>query len=98
MSLAGLTVWWFGGGHRPQAPPTTNGRVRLNHSEQANMSIDIGGSKMERRTKIGIAILAVCTLLAGMVLGGLAGGGYGYYLARQQPSLVQSPVLAQPVA
>ena len=39
---------------------------------------------MERRTKLGIAIIAVITLLAGMVLGGLAGGGFGYYLARRQ--------------
>jgi 2-alkenal reductase len=54
---------------------------------------------MERRTKLGIAIIVVFTLLAGVVLGGLAGGGLGYYLARQQqPSLAQGPALARPVA
>jgi 2-alkenal reductase len=54
---------------------------------------------MERRTKLGIAIFAMFTLLAGMVLGGLAGGGLGYYLARrQQPAQASSPVLARPVA
>src|SRR5262245_26306628 len=54
---------------------------------------------MERRTKLGIAIIAVFTLLAGMVLGGLAGGGFGYYLARrQQPAPASSPALARPVA
>jgi 2-alkenal reductase len=54
---------------------------------------------MERRTKLGIAILAVFTLLAGMVMGGLAGGGVGYYLARQQqPAQAASPALARPVA
>jgi 2-alkenal reductase len=54
---------------------------------------------MERRTKLGIAIIAVFTLLAGMVLGGLAGGGLGYYLARQQqPAQATSPALARPVS
>jgi 2-alkenal reductase len=54
---------------------------------------------MERRTKLGLAIIAVCTLLVGIVLGGVAGGGVGYYLAqRQQPSLAQSPAIAQPVS
>jgi 2-alkenal reductase len=54
---------------------------------------------MERRTKLGIAIIAVFTLLAGMVLGGLAGGGLGYYLAQQQqPEQAASPALARPVA
>jgi 2-alkenal reductase len=54
---------------------------------------------MERRTKLGIAIVAMFTLLAGMVLGGLAGGGLGYYLARQQqPASALSPAIARPVA
>jgi 2-alkenal reductase len=54
---------------------------------------------MERRTKLGIAIIVVFTLLAGMVLGGLAGGGLGYYLARQQqPAQATSPALARPVS
>ena len=54
---------------------------------------------MERRTKLGIAIVAMFTLLAGMVLGGLAGGGLGYYLAqRQQPVQASSPALAKPIA
>jgi hypothetical protein len=54
---------------------------------------------MERRTKIGIAIVVICMLLVGMVIGGVAGGGVGYYLARQQsaPGQASLPV-AHPVA
>jgi len=54
---------------------------------------------MKRRTKIGIAIVVVLMALAGMLLAGLAGGGLGYYLARQQqPAAAAIPSLAQPAA
>src|SRR5437016_12382091 len=52
---------------------------------------------MERRTKIGLVIALVCTLLAGVVFGGLAGGSVGYYLAQRQGPAAVLP-LAQPVA
>jgi len=54
---------------------------------------------MERRTKLGIAILVAFMLLVGMVLGGVAGGSLGYYLApQQQPAAAAIPSLAQPAA
>src|SRR5690349_10713993 len=54
---------------------------------------------MERRTKLGVVIALLLTLLAGMALGGLAGGGVGYYLARQQGGAALTlPSLAQPIA
>jgi 2-alkenal reductase len=52
---------------------------------------------MERRTKIGLVIALLCTLLAGVVFGGLAGGSVGYYLAQRQGPAAVLP-LAQPVA
>lgn len=53
---------------------------------------------MERITKVSLVAALVLTLLFGVVLGGLAGGGVGYYLARQQPQAAVTRPAAQPVA
>ncbi len=52
---------------------------------------------MERRTKIGVVLALVLTLIVGVVIGGLGGRGVNEYLARLNPSPAALPV-AQPVS
>jgi 2-alkenal reductase len=52
---------------------------------------------MERRTKIGVVLALVLTLIVGVVIGGLGGRSANEYLARLNPSLAALPV-AQPVS
>jgi 2-alkenal reductase len=53
---------------------------------------------MERRTKFGIGVALALMLLVGTLLGGLVGGSFGYYLARQQVPAQAAVPMAQPVA
>ena len=50
---------------------------------------------MERRTKFIVLIGLIGTLLIGMIVGGVVGGGAAYYLTRKQPAPVAA---SQPVA
>ena len=52
---------------------------------------------MERRTKIGVVLALVLTLIVGVVIGGLGGRGINEYLARLNPAPSALP-LAQPVS
>jgi 2-alkenal reductase len=52
---------------------------------------------MERRTNIPIIIALVATLLVGIALGGIVGGGAAYYLTRRAPAQTAAQPLGQPV-
>src|SRR5439155_22360297 len=67
------------------------------HSTRTDGHIRSGGSLMERRTKIGVVLALVLTLIVGVVIGGLGGRGVNEYLARLNPSPAALPV-AQPVS
>jgi 2-alkenal reductase len=53
---------------------------------------------MERKTKIGIGVALTLVLLVGTLFGGLVGGSFGYYLARQTSPAPTSVPIAQPIA
>jgi 2-alkenal reductase len=54
---------------------------------------------MERRPNIGLILALIVTLLSGVVLGGIAGGGVGYYLmSRGQAATAAGQPIAQPIA
>jgi len=53
---------------------------------------------MERRTNTTIIIALVVTLLVGIGLGGVVGGGAAYYLTRRAPAQTAAQPLAQPAS
>jgi 2-alkenal reductase len=53
---------------------------------------------MERRTNMSVLIALVVTLLLGIALGGVVGGGAAYYLTRKAPAQTAAQPLAQPVS
>ena len=53
---------------------------------------------MERRPNIPVIIALVVTLLFGIAIGGVVGGGAAYYLTRKAPAQAAAQPLAQPIS